>query len=121
MKSLEELAKIRDKVKTEINMRSDVNDKDIRVVIGMATCGIAAGARDTMHAFMDEISKRNLSNVKLVQTGCVGLCKFEPIVEVFVPGQEKVTYIKVTSDKAAKIVSDHIVNGNAVKEYLIKE
>lgn len=121
MKSLEELQKIRDRVKAEINMRDAVTDGDIRVVVGMATCGIAAGARETMNAFIEEVSKRNLHNVKVIQTGCIGMCKYEPIVDVIVPGKEKVTYIKVGVDKVAKIVNEHVVNGNVISEYLIKE
>lgn len=121
MKSLEELAKIRDKVKAELSMRDAVVDSDIRVVVGMATCGIAAGARETLNAFVDEITTRNLKNIKVVQTGCIGMCRLEPIVEIVAPNQEKVTYVKLTSDKVKKIVNDHLVNGKIVEEYLIKE
>ena len=85
----------------------------------MATCGIAAGARPVMQAFVEEIQKRNLNGVYVSQTGCVGLCKFEPIVEVYLPGKEKVTYINMTAEKAAKVVNEHIVNGNVISEYTI--
>lgn len=122
MKSLEELAKIRDKVKQQLSMRDAVVDSDIRVVVGMATCGIAAGARETLNAFVDEIAVRQLKNIKVVQTGCIGMCKMEPIVEIYVPGKEKVTYANVKgADKVKKIVNDHLVNGKIVEEYLIKE
>ena len=87
----------------------------------MATCGIAAGARPVLNAFMDEIAKRKLDNVTVTQTGCIGLCRLEPIVEVYMPGQEKVTYAKMDASKAAKVVADHIVNGQVVKEYTIGE
>ena len=85
----------------------------------MATCGIAAGARPVMTALLEEVSKRSLNNVVVEQTGCIGVCRLEPIVEVFVPGQEKVTYVKMSPDKVAKIVTEHIVNGNPVAEYTI--
>lgn len=118
MKSLEELNAIKDKMKNQVNMRDGKADK-IRIVVGMATCGIAAGARPVMTALMEEISKRNLSNVVVLQTGCIGMCKLEPIVDVFFPGEEKITYINVTPEKALKIVNNHIVNKNIVNEYTI--
>ncbi|MBQ2891017.1 MAG: (2Fe-2S) ferredoxin domain-containing protein, partial [Clostridia bacterium] len=88
--------------------------------VGMATCGIAAGARPVLSAFLKEIEKRNLANVTVTQTGCIGMCRLEPIVEVYVPGQEKVTYVHMTEDKVAKIVAEHIINQKPVAEYLIK-
>lgn len=118
MKSLAELQAIRDEMKSKIGIREDEND-NIRVVVGMATCGIAAGARPVIQAFTDEVGKRKLSHVTVSQTGCIGICQYEPVVEVYVPGQEKVTYVKMTPEKVAKIVSDHIVNGNPVLEYTI--
>lgn len=90
-----------------------------RVVVGMATCGIAAGARPVMNAFTDEIEKRHLQNVTVSQTGCIGMCQFEPIVEVFEPGKEKVTYVLMNEEKARKVVVDHLVNGVPVKEYTV--
>ena len=85
----------------------------------MATCGISAGARPVLNAFVNEIEKRHLENVVVTQTGCIGMCQFEPIVEVMAPGKEKVTYAKVTADKVARIVAEHLVNGNPVLEYTI--
>lgn len=118
MKSLAELQALRDK--TRLNMTTRENQDDvIRVVVGMATCGIAAGARPVLKAFMDEIAKRQLGNVTVTQTGCIGMCQYEPIVEVLVPGKEKVTYAKMTAEKAVRVVNDHIVNGNIVPEYTI--
>ena len=90
-----------------------------RAVVGMATCGIAAGARPVMNAFVDEIEKRHLQNVTVSQTGCIGMCQFEPIVEVFEPGKEKVTYVLMDEAKARKVVVDHLVNGVPVKEYTV--
>lgn len=118
MKSLEELKAIRDRVQNQMDLRND-NDNDTRIVIGMATCGIAAGARPVLNEFLQEINKRGLSGVTVTQTGCIGMCRLEPIVEIFKPGEEKVTYVKMTPDKVAKIVTEHIVNGRPVMEYTI--
>jgi NADP-reducing hydrogenase subunit HndB len=118
VKTLAELEAIRDKAREKMNIRNN-NSEAIRVVVGMATCGIAAGARPVLNAFAEEVAKRRLENVVVNQTGCIGMCQFEPIVEVLVPGHEKVTYAKVTPDKVARIVVDHIVNGNPVMEYTI--
>ena len=118
MKSLEELKAIRVKMQAQVNLR-DGGHGATRVVVGMATCGIAAGARPVMNSFVEEIAKRNLSNVTVAQTGCIGMCQYEPIVEVLEPGKEKVTYVNMTAEKAAKVVVDHIVNGNPVTEYTV--
>lgn len=118
MKSLAELQALRDSMKNKMGIRSDESDCT-RIVVGMATCGIAAGARPVLTAFTEEVGKRNLANVAVSQTGCIGICQYEPVVEVFAPGKEKVTYVKMTPDKVAKIVNDHIVNGNVVTEYTI--
>ena len=118
MKSLAELEAIRQKALENIAMRKEVHDA-ARVVVGMATCGIAAGARPVMLKFMEEIATRKLDHVTVSQTGCVGMCRLEPMVDVFVPGQEKVTYVKVTPDMVPRIVAEHIVNGRPVEEYTI--
>ena len=118
MKSLADLQAIRAKTLENINMRKE--DKNAaRVVIGMATCGIAAGARPVMMAFMDEINKRGLSHVTVSQTGCIGMCRLEPMVDVIMPGQEKVTYVHMTPEKVGRVVAEHIVNGRPVEEYTI--
>lgn len=117
MKSLADLEAIRKKTLDQVTLRKD--EDSVRIVVGMATCGIAAGARPVMNAFMEEVAKRNLENVTITQTGCIGMCRLEPIVEVIVPGKEKVTYVKMSPEKAAKVVTDHIVNGNPVAEYTI--
>ena len=118
MKSLTELAELREKMKSEIGLRSD-STNDVRVLVGMATCGIAAGSRPVMAAFVEEVSKRQLKNVMVSQTGCIGICKLEPVVEVVSPDQEKVTYVNMTADKSARVVAEHLVNGNVVAEYTI--
>jgi len=117
MKSLEELKKLREEAIKNVEMRN--TDKDIRVVVGMATCGISAGARPVLTTFVEEVAKRNLNNIQVVQTGCIGMCTYEPIVEVYAAGKEKVTYIHVDPDKAKRIVSEHLVNNNVVREYTI--
>lgn len=118
MKSLAELQAIRDRAKAQLNIREE-NPNAVRVLVGMATCGIAAGARPVLNAFVDEVAKRGLSDVTITQTGCIGICQYEPVVEIEVPGKEKVTYVKMTPEKAVKVVNDHIVNNNVVTEYTI--
>ena len=117
MKSLAELEAIRNKAQSTVNIRKD--DHGARVVVGMATCGIAAGARPVMNAFMEEAAKRNLNNVAITQTGCIGVCRLEPIVEVYMPGEEKVTYVKMNEAKAKEVVAEHLVNGRVVTKYTI--
>lgn len=120
MKSIADIKAIRDKMQSEIILRdNNDSDKETRVVVGMATCGISAGARPVYNALIDEVATRNLKNVKVTRSGCLGMCKLEPIVEIFVPGQEKVTYVQVNAEKAKQIVANHIVNGNICTEYLI--
>lgn len=118
MKSLAELEAIREQMLGKVNLRTE-DGEGIRVVVGMATCGIAAGARPVMSAFMEEIAKRNLTNVTVSQTGCIGMCRLEPIVEVIQPGKEKVTYVKMTAEKAARVAAEHLVNGKVVAEYTV--
>ena len=118
MKTLEELMALRDAAKANMTTRDDSSEVT-RIVVGMATCGIAAGARPIMAKFVEETAKRGLRNVTVAQTGCIGMCRFEPIAEVLVPGKEKVTYVQLTEEKVAKIVADHIVNGVPVAEYTI--
>lgn len=118
MKSLEELAAIRDKMKQTVETRMAAHDAT-RVAVGMATCGIAAGARDVLNAFTEEVAKSGLHGVLVTQMGCIGLCAYEPVVEVFREGEEKVTYVKMTPEKAARVVAEHLVGGTPVAEYTI--
>ena len=118
MKSLAELQAIRDRMRGQIELRESGDDR-IRVVVGMATCGIAAGARPVLNAFLEEVAKRELKNVTVTQTGCIGVCRLEPIAEVYVPGEEKITYVKLTPEKVPRIVAEHLVNHNPVTEYTI--
>ena len=119
MKSLEELLAIKEKAQAQLAARDADGNDGIRVVVGMATCGIAAGARPVLKALVDEVAKRNVQHVSVTQTGCIGMCQYEPIVEVFEPGKEKVTYVQMTAEKAAKVVSEHLVNGKPVVEYTV--
>ena len=118
MKTLAELQAIRDKTRNQVILREN-NENAIRVLVGMATCGIAAGARPVLATMVDEVEKRGLANVTVTQTGCIGICQFEPVVEVVIPGQDKVTYVHMTPEKAIRVVNDHLVNGNVVTEFTI--
>ncbi len=118
MKTLADLEAIRARALENIAMRKEGSDA-ARIVVGMATCGIAAGARPVMLAFVEEVNKRGLQHVTVSQTGCVGMCRLEPMVDVIVPGQDKVTYVKVNPEMVSRIVAEHIVNGRPVEEYTI--
>ncbi|MBR5120075.1 MAG: (2Fe-2S) ferredoxin domain-containing protein [Clostridia bacterium] len=118
MKSLAELAAIREKMKDKIVLREGTSTT--RIVVGMATCGIAAGARPVLNAFVDGVNKEGLaSDVVVSQTGCIGICQYEPVVEVYKAGEEKVTYVKMTVEKAEKVLKEHIKGGKVVTEYTI--
>ncbi|MBO5215606.1 MAG: (2Fe-2S) ferredoxin domain-containing protein [Clostridia bacterium] len=117
MKTLEELQAIRERMKAKVNNRGVADASDFRIVVGMATCGIAAGARNTLAALTAEVEEKHLDNVIVSQTGCIGICRFEPVVEVFEPGKEKVTYVHVDAERARQIVASHIMNGNPINEY----
>lgn len=118
MKSLAELAAIREKMKDKIVLREGTNTT--RIVVGMATCGIAAGARPVLNAFVDGVNNEGLaSEVVVSQTGCIGICQYEPVVEVYKAGEEKVTYVKMTVEKAEKVLKEHIKGGKVVTEYTI--
>ena len=116
MKSLQELAAIRDRMKQTVSTREAAHDS-VRVVVGMATCGIAAGARPVLNAFTEEVARRELHDVLVTQTGCIGICQYEPVVEIFQAGKEKVTYVKMTPERAAEVIEKHIKGGKIVEEY----
>ena len=117
MKSLDELKALKEKSLSELNLEN--TQAQYRIVVGMATCGIAAGARPVMNSFVEEIDKRSVSNVLISMTGCIGMCKLEPIVEVIDTDGHKTTYVQMNAEKAVKILTDHIINGRAVSEYTI--
>ena len=118
MKSLAELAAIREKMQNKVIIREGA--AATRVVVGMATCGIAAGARPVLNAFVEGVASAGLNDkVTITQTGCIGICQYEPVVEVFEEGKEKVTYVKLDAAKAAEIVEKHLKGGKIVEEYTI--
>ncbi len=120
MKTLAELKAIKDKMKDKVVLREGTTDK--RVVVGMATCGIAAGARPVLNAFVEGVQAEGLAQaVSVTQTGCIGICQFEPVVEVFEAGKEKVTYVKMTEEKVKRVIDEHLKNGKVVAEYTIAE
>ncbi len=118
MKSLEELKAIRERMQGRVGVRSE-DENQTRVVVGMATCGIASGARPVLTALSDAVQTRALDNVAVTQTGCIGLCQYEPIIEVFEPGKDKVTYVKMTAEKALEVLDKHVLGGQVVTEYTI--
>ena len=118
MKSLVELAAIRERMKDKMTIRE--GSGQIRVVVGMATCGIAAGARPVLSAFVEKVNEAGLSEkVTVTQTGCIGICQYEPVVEIFEDGKDKVTYVKMTAEKAAEVVEKHLKGGQVVENYTI--
>jgi NADP-reducing hydrogenase subunit HndB len=119
MKSIADINAIKERMQKVLGSRDAQSEGDIRIVVGMATCGIAAGARPVINAFLEEAAKRNLHQVKVTQSGCLGMCKYEPMAQVYIPGKEVVTYVNLDAEAAKKIVSEHIVNGNVVTEYIL--
>lgn len=117
MKTIKDLEEIRNRTLERINIRKE--REGTRVVVGMATCGISAGARPVLKALVEEVNKRGLRDVIVSQTGCIGICEYEPVVEVYRPGEDKATYVKMTPEKAVRVVAEHIVNGKVVTEYTI--
>ena len=118
MKSLAELKAIREKMQNQVSLRSESADQT-RVVVGMATCGIASGARPVLTTLSDAVQTKGLTNVSVIQTGCIGLCQYEPIVEVLEPGKEKVTYVKMNPEKALEVLEKHLIGGQVISNYTI--
>ena len=118
MKSLDELKALRDKAKANMSIREGTSEST-RVVVGMATCGIAAGARPILSTLAREVADEKLEGVVVGQTGCIGICMYEPVVEVFAPGKPKVTYVKMTPEKAMDVVRRHLKGGQVIAEYTI--
>jgi len=117
LKSLEDLKRIREQAQAQIRMRTQ--EANTKIIVGMGTCGIAAGARDTLMAILDELAKRNIQDVVVTQTGCVGLCEYEPLVNVIKSGQPKITYMKVSPERARQIIASHIVNDQIMNEWVL--
>ena len=120
MKTLAELAAIREKMQSKVVIRE--GEGKIRVVVGMATCVIAAGARPVLNAFVEGVNKMALTdNVTVTQTGCIGICQYEPVVEIFEDGKEKVTYVKMTAEKAKEVVEKHLKGGKIVADFTVSK
>ncbi len=121
MKSIADIKAIRDKKRAEMVIRDNSDSStEKRIVIGMSTCGIEAGALNVFNAFVDEISTREIKGTRITRSGSLNMGDLNPVVEVIVPGENKVTYVNVDEAKAKKIVVEHIVGGNVIKEYLAK-
>ena len=116
MKSLEDLKKMREEALKRVEMRD--SEKDYRVVVGMATCGIAAGARPVLNRLVEETADKNY-NCTITQTGCIGMCIYEPLVEVYGKDGEHTTYVLVDPDKAVRILEEHIGKGQVVEELTV--
>ena len=120
MKSLAELKAIRDKMQGQVGLRAE-SEAGTRVIVGMATCGIASGARPVLNALSEAVMTKNLKDISVVQTGCIGLCQYDPIVEVLEPGKEKVTYIKMNPEKAMEVVEKHLIGGTPIYDYTLQK
>ena len=119
MKSLEELRAIRERMQSQVSMRAE-DHNHTRVVVGMATCGIASGARPVLTKLSSLVQEKNLTDkISVTKTGCIGLCQYEPIVEVMEPGKQKITYIKMTPEKAEEVLERHLIGGHIVEEYTL--
>ncbi len=116
MKSLKELRELKEKARENLKMRQSGHEDTIRIQIGMSTCGIAAGARETLLAMMDEIGQRKLDNILVTQVGCMGNCYDEPIVRIQKPGQSEVLYGKVNAQKGKEIIDRYILKGEMLDE-----
>ena len=117
IKSLEDLKRAREEALKKREMKA--SSGTVQVIVGMGTCGIAAGARDTMKAILDTIEKDSMNGIVVTQTGCIGLCEKEPIVQVVVGEAAKVTYGKVNPDVAKKILKEHVGNGIVVTDHIL--
>ncbi|MBM6990803.1 (2Fe-2S) ferredoxin domain-containing protein [Mobilibacterium timonense] len=120
MKSLAELKAIRESMQGQIGLRSE-DDDTTKIVVGMATCGIAAGARPVLNELVKDVNEKGLKNVVVEQTGCIGMCEYEPIVEVFEPGKDKVTYVRMTADKADEVIEKHIIGGKPIADFTLSK
>ncbi|MDF2892141.1 MAG: (2Fe-2S) ferredoxin protein [Clostridia bacterium] len=121
IKSLDELKTLRDKYKSSVDMRSNENEENrIRIAVGMATCGIASGSRETINSIVEEVKAQGLSNVSVVQTGCLGYCYAEPVVEISMPGKEAVLYGNINAQKAKELIDRHIKKGEPITDWVIE-
>jgi len=117
MKTVQELQQIRENIWDKVN--PGIDRKYPRIVVGMATCGIAAGAKPVLAAIIDELKELGISGVEVIPTGCIGICKLEPVVEIYMPGEEKVTYVKMNAARARRIIREHVKDGRVIDEYIM--
>ncbi|NLS78674.1 MAG: (2Fe-2S) ferredoxin domain-containing protein [Chloroflexi bacterium] len=115
VKSLEDLNKLRQQAQQDLKVREKAGTQ---IIIGMGTCGIAAGARETLHAILDELARRELA-ANVTTVGCIGMCTEEPLVDIVQPGQDRITYGHLTADRVARLVEEHLVNGRVVREWVV--
>ena len=116
MKTLEDLKALREKLKSDIKVRQNQGTK---IIIGMGTCGIAAGAREVMSAALDEQAVRKLNDVQLQQTGCIGMCEKEVLLDVIRPNEPRITYGNVKPADVKRIIADHVVNGRIIEDLVV--
>lgn len=116
MKTIEDLRHLREQLKDAMDVRKE---EGIRIIVGMGTCGIAAGARGVMTAILEEIRKRNLTNILVEQTGCIGMCEKEPLVDIVRPGEPRITYGNVTPQLVPRLIAEHVVNGRIVADHVV--
>jgi len=116
LKTIEDLKRLRDRVQSETRVRQESSKQ---IIVGMGTCGIAAGAREVMSAILDEIAKRKLEDITVRQTGCIGMCEKEVLVDIVLPGQPRITYGRVTPADIPKIITQHVINGQLIKEMVV--
>ncbi|MFO7698950.1 MAG: (2Fe-2S) ferredoxin domain-containing protein [Anaerolineae bacterium] len=115
IKSLDELRRLRQQVEKDISTRKDTGTT---IIVGMGTCGIAAGARDTMHAILEELRKRDI-DVNVTTVGCIGMCAKEPLVDIEQAGKPRVTYGNVTPDMVSRLIDEHLIKGQVVDEWAV--
>lgn len=123
IRSLEELKKIRENSRSLTGLRSSGGHSDgsepIEILVGMATCGIASGARETMNELTRQLSDKNIDNIRVIPVGCIGFCKDEPVIQVNIPEQKPVVYGNVKKERVAEIIDSHIINKNPVERMVI--
>jgi len=116
LKTIEDLKRLREQVQSETRVRQESSKQ---IIVGMGTCGIAAGAREVMTAILDEITKRKLEDITVRQTGCIGMCEKEVLVDIVLPGEPRITYGRVTAADIPRIIVEHVINGCLIKEMVV--
>jgi len=115
VKSIEDLKRIREEAQRDIQVRMDTGTK---ITVGMGTCGIAAGARETMHAILEELQKREI-DAHVATVGCIGMCSFEPLVDIEQAGGDRITYGNISADRVPHLIEEHLINGHVVEEWVV--